>query len=123
MLGEVERVTLKTLAAMGVSNREAARNVRVTGYAVRNQLRRVREDAVGGHSKQESVRAGFEPAIDANLVTEPHWVWWRLLSPARGGNEACFRGTVGRPGTGCCGCSVSAASRSRISRCEVRCGG
>ena len=56
-LGEDGRVTLRTLSAKGVSNREAARILGVTENAVRYHLRRIRENAVDGRSKQAPLAA------------------------------------------------------------------
>jgi transposase len=66
-LGRDERVTLKTLAAKGVSNREIARILGVRENTVRYHLRRMRENAIDGRSRQRSVAADYRPAIEAYL--------------------------------------------------------
>lgn len=68
-LGEDERVTLRTLAGLGVSNREIARKLGVSEGTVRYQLRRQQEGAVDGRSRQKPVAQDYRPAIDAYLAS------------------------------------------------------
>lgn len=67
-LGGDERVTIKTLAAKGSSNRAIARQLGVSEGAVRYQLRRLRESAVDGRANQQPVAAAFREAIDEYLA-------------------------------------------------------
>jgi len=60
-------VTIKTLAKQGVSNREAARILGVSEGSVRYHLKRLKEQAVDGRSKQRPLAASYREAIDAYL--------------------------------------------------------
>jgi transposase len=60
-------VTIKTLAKQGVSNRKAARILGVSEGSVRYHLKRLKEGAVDGRSKQQPLAASYQEAINAYL--------------------------------------------------------
>ena len=70
-LDEEARMTIKTLARKGVSNRESARLLGVSEGTVRYQLKKMESQAVDGRSLQEPLAAGYEEAIE----------YWRTSLP------------------------------------------
>lgn len=57
------RMTIKTLAARGVSNRAIARQLSLTEGAVRYHRRRMAEGATDGRAEQRRVAADYAEAI------------------------------------------------------------
>ena len=62
-LNHEARMTIKTLARKGASNREVARLLGVTEGAVRYQLRQMRADASDGRSSRSGLAADYSEAI------------------------------------------------------------
>lgn len=58
------RMTIKTLAQKGVSNREVARMLSVSEGSVRYHLKRIEADSIDGRAKQQQLAAHYAEAIE-----------------------------------------------------------
>ena len=74
------RMTIKTLAAKGVSHCEIGRMLGVTEGAVRYQVKRIQAAAVDGRTRQEPRATQVAVVPDSVKVSQP----WPIATPARG---------------------------------------